>query len=814
MPRLACLTGILLALALPATAAASGWPLYGGDPARTGLQTDDGAPPLSPLFASAQSAKAVTSPVVTTGRGVDGLARVAFGTGDGHLHVLRLVAGGAAVSDVAVDDGAAQPDTFTGAGSVGALKGQGVTPVDTSTSAGLGNFLVVHNDEGAIQIAQVLEETGIKPGPDYVVPGTTGYTISSSPTITAPDAGGNRVLFFVAFKPCDQLPVPIVPCDPTGDPDDWELFRVPVTGAAGPAPQYGPVTHVTLDTANDLASPTIVTLGDAGGNPVPYVAVSTNSTATVQTFRASDLATGPRSGDLGDTGMSVSAVGDVLYVAVGQDTDASTKVFRLGHVNGAGTLDTTDSSNTIDGSPSVALALSATKVVVTTGKNLAMLTQGDLKAGQRLRFADDLTPGTTGFSQTTAAVMQTVAYVARDDGEPLALSIADAQPLPANQFTAQNGETSTSAWGQPAPADGAVVFGSGSGVYGYDTTVPEAPVVAAAPLSVQESGGVAHVVVAMNQASRRAVTVGYHTTDGSASAGSDFTAVSGTLEFPRGQTRATIDVPVADDPVDESDETFSIVLSDPQNARVGGDGTATATIVDDDTARVLIEDASASEGSSGLKPLGFRVHLTAPSSRLIRVGYATADDTAHGGDDYDPVLGEVRFEPGQTERTISVAIHGDRDAERTERFRVDLLPVEAADLARTSAVGTITDDDTAAAPKDKRKRLRALLVELTPLIDRTRPYRFTVSGRLVPPKKMSRRAACAGSVQLTLSAGARALAFERARVNRKTCRFHGTLRLAKLPKGLRAQALRATARFTGNKRLQPLQSPSLLARLR
>jgi hypothetical protein len=173
----------------------------------------------------------------------------------------------------------------------------------------------------------------------------------------------------------------------------------------------------------------------------------------------------------------------------------------------------------------------------------------------------------------------------------------------------------------------------------------------------------------------------------------------------------------------------------------------------------------------------------------------------------------VRFEPGQTDHVITVAIHGDRDAEGDERFHIDLKPLEGADIDRATAFGTIIDDDGPVRPHDRRARLRALLVELAPLIDRARPYRFTVRGRLVPPRGVKRTVACSGRVVLALSTGTRALVRARPAVHR-SCRFAGALRLKALPRGVHVQALRVTVRFAGNRRVQPLQAPSLLARLR
>jgi len=77
------------------------------------------------------------------------------------------------------------------------------------------------------------------------------------------------------------------------------------------------------------------------------------------------------------------------------------------------------------------------------------------------------------------------------------------------------------------------------------------------------------------------VTVDYATSDGTATAGADYTATSGTLTFAAGEKTRTVNVPILDDAVDEGEETFVLRLSNVQGARAG-DLEATGTISNDD----------------------------------------------------------------------------------------------------------------------------------------------------------------------------------------------------------------------------------------
>lgn len=89
-----------------------------------------------------------------------------------------------------------------------------------------------------------------------------------------------------------------------------------------------------------------------------------------------------------------------------------------------------------------------------------------------------------------------------------------------------------------------------------------------ASLSVNESAGNATLTVNRTGGSDGKVTVNYATTSGTAIAGSDFTATTGTLTFADGQTSATISVPIINDASEEGDESFTVVLSQPGPASI------------------------------------------------------------------------------------------------------------------------------------------------------------------------------------------------------------------------------------------------------
>jgi hypothetical protein len=88
--------------------------------------------------------------------------------------------------------------------------------------------------------------------------------------------------------------------------------------------------------------------------------------------------------------------------------------------------------------------------------------------------------------------------------------------------------------------------------------------------------------VSLNHPPVHTVTVDYATAEGTASAGSDYVAKSGTLTFPKGATLRTVVVFVKGDRVREADETFFLNLSNPSSNAFVADSQGRGTIVNDD----------------------------------------------------------------------------------------------------------------------------------------------------------------------------------------------------------------------------------------
>jgi hypothetical protein len=109
---------------------------------------------------------------------------------------------------------------------------------------------------------------------------------------------------------------------------------------------------------------------------------------------------------------------------------------------------------------------------------------------------------------------------------------------------------------------------------------------------------------------------------------------------------------------------------------------------------IAISDVTLPEGDTGTTPFEFLVQLSAPSPLEVRVDYATLDGTATVADnDYQPASGTLVFAPGEITKTIVVLVQGDTKVEPDETFFVQLSNLVNVTADRTTATGTILNDD-------------------------------------------------------------------------------------------------------------------------
>lgn len=232
--------------------------------------------------------------------------------------------------------------------------------------------------------------------------------------------------------------------------------------------------------------------------------------------------------------------------------------------------------------------------------------------------------------------------------------------------------------------------GQGLGTIKRNDALPELSV---SDVTVTEGTGNALFTVLLSTASSLPITVAYSTSNKTANSSADYTASMGTLYFAPGETSQTISVAITDDAFFERAETFAVDISTPKNATIA-DRRGIGTIEDNDSIPTLsIGDVTVIEGTGNTAFAIFTVSLSSASQSTVTVAYATSHQTATDVSDYVSTSGKITFMPGETSKTIQVAVVGDQIKESDEVFSLNLHQAVNALLADDQAIGTILDND-------------------------------------------------------------------------------------------------------------------------
>lgn len=212
-----------------------------------------------------------------------------------------------------------------------------------------------------------------------------------------------------------------------------------------------------------------------------------------------------------------------------------------------------------------------------------------------------------------------------------------------------------------------------------------------------ENGGSVVVSVTRTGGNEGSATVNYATSNGTATAGSDYTATSGTLSFAVGEYVKTFSIPVQDDTAYEGNETINLTLSAATgNATLGTLSTGTVTLTSDELPTPVSISPTATSVTEAATTVTFTVSREAALGYTGTVAYATSNGTATAGTDYTAASGSLSFAAADLSKTFTVSILHDTTLESDETFNVTLSsPSGGVALGSpSSAVVTILDNDT------------------------------------------------------------------------------------------------------------------------
>lgn len=245
-------------------------------------------------------------------------------------------------------------------------------------------------------------------------------------------------------------------------------------------------------------------------------------------------------------------------------------------------------------------------------------------------------------------------------------------------------------------------------------------------VSVNEAAGTATFTATRSGNTFSSVNVDYATSGGTAISGTDFTAVSGSLNFGPGENSKTFTVAITNDVVFEGSEVFTVTLSNPSAGATLTRATGTGTILDDgsgaggsddDRPTVTVSSVTVSEASPYAV---FEISLSNPSSSTISFtptlnsGSATVgSDTGNSGalqyfdgNHWVGASGGITLAANTTSVLVRTAITQDSDYEVSENFTLTtgLISGGVANTSGATGTGTIKDDGTSTNIFDENNR--------------------------------------------------------------------------------------------------------------
>ncbi len=447
---------------------------------------------------------------------------------------------------------------------------------------------------------------------------------------------------------------------------------------APPSVSVADVT-VTETNAGSAAAAFVVTLSAASGQTITVQWASADSTATAPADYAPGSGTLTFAAGTTQQTVNINVAGDTL--------DEANETFSVNLSNpanatlGDGTAVGTITDN--DAAPSITIADVSIAEGNAGSSNVTLTLVLSAASGRTITVAMATGNGTATSGSDYTARTDTLTVAAGVTSLPFTVSVL--------------GDTSdeldeTFLVNLTSPTNATIGDGQATVTITDDDAAPSLSVADVTVTEANAGNNTATFTLTLSAATSRAVTVDYTTADGTALAGSDYDALSGTANFAAGVTTQTVIVTVRGDTIDETNESYTLNLSSPANATLA-DAQATGTITDNDAPpSVSIADVSASEGTGSLT---FAAVLSAPSGRTITVSYATADGSAVSTADYVAANGVLTFLPGATTASLEVLVFSDALDEETETFAVNLSGANNVTIADGAANGEIVDDDDA-----------------------------------------------------------------------------------------------------------------------
>ncbi|MGI9597852.1 MAG: Calx-beta domain-containing protein, partial [Acidimicrobiales bacterium] len=572
------------------------------------------------------------------------------------------------------------------------------------------DVIVVEGDAGTVN-ADVTLDLGSPSGEAFTVDVNT-----ADGTATVADGDYTAVGQTVSFAIGDQSKLVSIPVNGDTSPEADEVFAVVASNStAGGVDLVDNIGQVTI-TNDDLID---VTLSDTS---VTEGAAATTVTATVD-VSLSAPAVGTMTVDVATVDGSATTV-DSDYAALTQtvtfgDGEQTKQVDVT--VNGDDQFELDEQFTVVATSPSAGLNLAdgTGEITITnddTAGSLSVVIGGatvsegasgstvdalvDVTLSAPATSTVSLTVVTADGTATTAdsdyvAVNQTVTFLATEQTKQVAITIN-------GDDVAEPDEALTLVGSNPS-AGLTILDGIGDVTILNDDSAPSLGLSLSDTAVIEGDAGqtTATVTVSLDQPAVLPVSVDVSTVDGTATVlDSDYVGVNGqTVSFGANEQSKTVDILVNGDTDNETDETFTLVASNPVGDVTLVDDTGEITITTDDAITISVGDVTLTEIDAGYKWAQVPFTLSsAPQSATgtVVVQYTSVDGTATVADnDYQTRTGELRFGLGVTSLTRGFRVYGDIQPEANETFTVELSAPQNGVIGDGIGEVLILDDDTA-----------------------------------------------------------------------------------------------------------------------
>ncbi|HEX7247961.1 MAG TPA: Calx-beta domain-containing protein [Actinomycetota bacterium] len=333
----------------------------------------------------------------------------------------------------------------------------------------------------------------------------------------------------------------------------------------------GPPALIVTDTSaaesdGAMGFTVLLTSGSVSPVTVDYATASGTATATDDYTTTSGTLTFAS----GQTSKSVAV--PVVQDALAEDTETFT--VSLSNASGAPVTAAQGIGSITDDDADPSVSVSNVSVAEgAAGTTSATFTVSLSAAAGREVAVDAATSDTTAVAGTDyTSASSTVTFAAGETSKSFVVTVA-------GDLVFEGDETFAVTLAAPVNAD----LGDANGV-GTITDDDLSPALSVDDVTVVEGAGgttIATFTVSLSNPSASLSSAVWSTSDGSATAGTDYAAGTGTVSFAVGQTTRTVEVTVQGDTLDEADETFSVALANPLGSSIADD-TGVATIDDDD----------------------------------------------------------------------------------------------------------------------------------------------------------------------------------------------------------------------------------------